>query len=175
MFAAARNVFYMMLVYPSIYEWWFCLNVDRRDLCHWWCVGHFFTAWKEEAGQLPSFRMLFSDHKLHQISTLLPMKLGKFLISTKATCTKTCVSLSSGDISVFPSVLFQLNSWKHFIKHADIHKIKTQKKQRIHDFPYFFMHKQTFEYSSPRRPLIYSELREYFTFLYFLDHWKAKY
>lgn len=76
-FCCQKYVLYAACI--SICEWCFCLNIHQRDLCYWWCVGNFCTAWKEETGQFPSFRMLFSDHKFHQIGALLPSGLWKFL------------------------------------------------------------------------------------------------
>lgn len=78
----------------------FCLNIHQRDLCHWWLMGLFCTAWKEETGQFPSLRVLFSDHKFHQISTPLLSWLWKCLTPTEATYRKSCVNLYNWDLSI---------------------------------------------------------------------------
>lgn len=62
-----------MLLVDPIANYVFCLNIYQRDLCHWWPVGLFCTAWEEETGQFSSFSVLVLDHKFHQINTRLSL------------------------------------------------------------------------------------------------------
>lgn len=92
-------------------KWCFCLNIHQTDLCHWWLVGLFWTAWKGETGQFPSFRVLFSDHKFHQISTLLPSWLWKCLTSIEAISRKPYVNLYNWDLSISSLSVTLLNAF----------------------------------------------------------------
>jgi len=108
-FCCQKYVLYAACV--SNCKWCFCLNIHQRDLYDWSLVGPFCTSREEETVQCPSFRVLFSYHKFHQISTLLPSWLWKCLTSTEATYRKSYVNLYNWDLSICSLSITLLNAF----------------------------------------------------------------